>query len=164
MKKWVTGGLITVLVLALLTVSAFAAPAGRNYVDADGDGVCDYWAEGIGCQKGNCRHAGGCARRCAGVGCRFVDADGDGVCDLLAAGALQTTGTEGGTVGAGIGTGVCGYDGCAFVDSNGDGVCDLHGACGTGRGHGCGSWSAGGHHQGGHHQGGHHQGGHHRGW
>ena len=46
MKKWVTGGLITVLVLALLTVSAFAAPAGRNYVDADGDGICDNWTDG----------------------------------------------------------------------------------------------------------------------
>ena len=58
MKKLFAGVLAAALALSVLTASAFAAP-GANYVDADGDGVCDNYS----------------------AACRYVDADGNGVCD-----------------------------------------------------------------------------------
>lgn len=58
MKKILMGTAIAALVLTVGVTGAFAA-GGRNYVDANGDGICD--------NRGNY--------------CRFVDADGDGVCD-----------------------------------------------------------------------------------
>ena len=49
------------------------ACSGWNFVDADGDGVCDNWG------SGNQRlRTPGCG---LGQGAGFVDADGDGVCD-----------------------------------------------------------------------------------
>ena len=65
MKKLFAGVLAAALALSVLTASAFAAP-GANYVDADGDGVCDYFGQG---------------------GRYYVDADGDGVCDNYNGGA-----------------------------------------------------------------------------
>jgi len=47
---------------------------GPNFVDEDGDGVCDYWTEGR-------RGYGNGYRRGQGQGPAFVDEDGDGVCD-----------------------------------------------------------------------------------
>ena len=58
MKKILMGTAIAALVLTVGVTGAFAA-GGRNYVDANGDGICD--------NRGNY--------------CRFVDTDGDGVCD-----------------------------------------------------------------------------------
>lgn len=58
MKKLLIGAAVTALVLTVGFTTAFAA-GGRNYVDANGDGVCDN----------------------RGSYCRYVDADGDGVCD-----------------------------------------------------------------------------------
>ena len=58
MKKILIGTAIAALVLMVGVTGAFAA-GGRNYVDANGDGICD--------NRGNY--------------CRFVDTDGDGVCD-----------------------------------------------------------------------------------
>lgn len=58
MKKILMGTAIAALVLTVGGTGAFAA-GGRNYVDANGDGICD--------NRGNY--------------CRFVDTDGDGVCD-----------------------------------------------------------------------------------
>ena len=58
MKKILMGTAIAALVLTVGVTGAFAA-GGRNYVDANGDGICD--------NRGNY--------------CRFVDAGGDGVCD-----------------------------------------------------------------------------------
>lgn len=64
MKRLIT------LFLAVLMVAGLATTAmargggcgrGRNYVDADGNGVCDNY--GTGCGR------------------NYVDADGDGVCD-----------------------------------------------------------------------------------
>ena len=63
MKKIWKGAVITALVLTVGASTAFAA-GGRNFVDADGDGVCDH----------------------RGAYCQFVDADGDGVCDHRGAG------------------------------------------------------------------------------
>ncbi|WP_308753772.1 hypothetical protein [uncultured Anaerotruncus sp.] len=70
MKKTLTGLLAMVLLLSITTTAAFAAGRGqgRNYVDADGDGICDR-ADGI---------------------CNFVDADGDGVCDYRTDGTGTT--------------------------------------------------------------------------
>ena len=77
MKKGLLGILAAALVLTMVTTGAMAAGGSWHhgarsgsasdschsgtcqYVDADGDGVCD-----------NC-----------GTACRYVDADGDGVCD-----------------------------------------------------------------------------------
>ena len=74
MKKALLGVLSTVIVLSVCAATAFAAGprCGRNFVDADGDGVCD-----------NC----GAYHRCgtAGGG-NFVDADGDGICDNYGSG------------------------------------------------------------------------------
>lgn len=55
--------LAMMMVLSLGAATAFAASpgSGGNYVDADGDGICDY----------------------AGSVCSFADADGDGICDNL---------------------------------------------------------------------------------
>lgn len=58
MKKILMGTAIAALVLTVGVTGAFAA-GGRNYVDANGDGICD--------NRGNY--------------CRFIDTDGDGVCD-----------------------------------------------------------------------------------
>ncbi len=58
MKKILMGTAIAALVLTVGGTGAFAA-GGRNYVDANGDGICD--------NRGNY--------------CRFVDTGGDGVCD-----------------------------------------------------------------------------------
>ena len=60
MKKIIAGILAAALVLSVGIVSAFAAgpDTGRNFVDADNDGVCDLM----------------------GSNCAYVDADGDGVC------------------------------------------------------------------------------------
>lgn len=58
MKKLLIGAVVTALVLTVGFTTAFAA-GGRNYVDANGDGICDN----------------------RGTNCRYVDADGDGVCD-----------------------------------------------------------------------------------
>ena len=58
MKKILMGGVVIALVLTVGLTTVFAA-GGRNYVDANGDGVCDN----------------------RGTYCRYVDANGDGVCD-----------------------------------------------------------------------------------
>ena len=104
MKKVLAGILTAVLVLSLSTVSVLAAGpgCGRNFVDADGDGVCDY--AGSHCRytdengDGICDNCGALAGACGGQ--NFVDADGDGVCDNYAAGGC----------GAGMGRGF--HGGC----------------------------------------------------
>lgn len=66
MKKIVVGMLVAVGVLSMGTVGAFAAEPlfvnSRNFVDADGNGICDSYEKG-------------------GIGQWFVDMNGDGVCD-----------------------------------------------------------------------------------
>lgn len=61
MKKVILGILAAAILLSASATAAFAfgARAGCNFVDADGDGVCDM----------------------ADSHCAFVDVDGDGVCD-----------------------------------------------------------------------------------
>ncbi len=105
MKKVVLGVLGTALALAVGTTGAFAAGSGvrRNFIDADGDGVCDNIREGIcsyidtdgdgicdnrGARNGNCPAEGGK---------NFVDADGDGVCDHYASGQNRGNGHRNGS-------------------------------------------------------------------
>ena len=60
MKKMVIGTISAALVLSMAITGAFAAGngygRGQNFVDADGDGVCDNYGTGCGRGQGrNCR-------------------------------------------------------------------------------------------------------------
>ena len=86
MKKLLAGMIAAALVCSAGSVTAFAARGGRgcNYVDANGDGICDN----------------------SGKNCRFIDADGDGICDNY---AQKKPGNGcGGRRGQGGGKGRCG--------------------------------------------------------
>ena len=74
MKKIRIAAITAAIVLALGVTTAFAA-GGRNFVDADGDGICD--------------------NRGAGLDCWYVDADGDGVCDNYGPGRRAGRGCHG---------------------------------------------------------------------
>jgi hypothetical protein len=90
-----------------------------NFIDADGDGVCDN-CTGKGTGKGN------------RTGSDFVDADGDGICDNF----IDADGD--GVCDNCTGNGKGSADG--FIDEDGDGVCDNkglngnHGSKGQGKG------------------------------
>ncbi len=121
MKKVFAGLLAAAMVFSVGTTSVSAAGRGmgRNYVDVDGDGVCD-----------NCSVAhGNCP---GGNGGYFVDEDGDGICDNCGV-------THGNYLGE---------NGRYFVDEDGDGVCDYVTDCprrGRGRGRrNCGGGRFGG--------------------
>ncbi|RMD47865.1 MAG: hypothetical protein D6835_06935 [Candidatus Thermofonsia bacterium] len=89
-----------------ITVPEEAVPIyGPNFVDEDGDGVCDVCG-GVpqGDMYGNGRRFGA-----AGQHPNFVDEDGDGVCDIC--GNEPYAGPNGAA-------------GANFVDEDGDGVCD----------------------------------------
>lgn len=65
------------------TVSAKTANTGRyRYVDANGDGVCDYFTDKDG--DGICDNCDWGGRPGAGCGRYFTDKDGDGICDHYA--------------------------------------------------------------------------------
>ncbi len=72
---------------------------GPNYVDADGDGVCD---NRPACGQGKGRRGG------------YVDANGDGICDNQGAGARGQRNGQGGAR-------------RGYVDADGNGVCDNQG-------------------------------------
>lgn len=111
MKKLLTGIAVIALVVSIGSTSALAAGrgCGRNFVDSDGNGVCDNY-DSNGCGNGAgfvdadgdgvCDNYGsnGC-----GNGAGYVDADGDGVCDNFATGTTQN--------GCGIRRGHCGGQG-----------------------------------------------------
>lgn len=105
MKKILTGIATMALVVSVSSITAFAAGGGRgrNFVDNDNDGVCDYYNNS--CQfvdddgDGICDN---CGLGTHGMGARYVDADGDGVCDNY--------GSNG--------------NGAGYVDADGDGICD----------------------------------------
>lgn len=106
MRKLLTGIAAITLVISVSGATAFAAggDCGRNYVDNDNDGVCDYY--NTSCQfidndgDGVCDNYGsnGCGN---GVG--YVDADGDGICDNYTADISQN--------GSGFRRGHCGGQG-----------------------------------------------------
>ncbi len=92
-KKMIALGLTVCMGLSAGTTAFAAHPC--NFVDADGDGICDNGdthcsfvdADGDGvCDNGDTH-------------CSFVDADGDGICDN-------------------------GDTHCSFVDADGDSICD----------------------------------------
>ena len=100
MKKMVMGTISAALVLSMAVTGAFAAGygngRGRNFVDANGDGVCDNYASGACAGQGN-----GC-----GQGAGYVDADGNGTCDNYEAGTCPGNGAgHGHGQGAGAGRG-----------------------------------------------------------
>ena len=82
-KKAVVGILAVSMVASVGAVSAFAAGTGRNFADADGNGVCDNYSV----EQTVSRAAGALQK---GSGQNFVDADNDGICDNYAVG--QATG------------------------------------------------------------------------
>ena len=73
MKKFVTI-LTTALIFCMCSTTVVSARHmnRRNYVDADGDGVCDNYSH----------NSNGCGRH-SNCGKGYVDADGDGVCDNI---------------------------------------------------------------------------------
>ena len=110
-KKIIPAALTLALVLAVCITGAFAAhggfgrgsgtclSGGQNFVDEDGDGVCDNWTGGGGwCGNGQgfidedgdglCDN---CGTQCVG-GRNFIDQDGDGLCDNWASRPMDGTG------------------------------------------------------------------------
>ena len=124
MKKFAVIGL-SLLAILVVGVSMVAAQGpvggdtptspGANFIDEDGDGICDLCGTdqagtgGAGYGQGVGHHGNGA------VGANFVDEDGDGQCDLMGTGTTRQ----------GQGFGACGTD---FVDEDGDGICDLAGS------------------------------------
>jgi len=87
MKKLITGIAAMALTLSLCSTSALAAGHGRHCIDANKDGICDYYH--TSCQyvdKDNDGICDTCGKNVCGNG--YVDADGDGICDHY------TTGTS----------------------------------------------------------------------
>ncbi len=62
---------------------------GDNFVDNDGDGVCDYAGNGQMGRRGMAGQGQG-----TGMGAGFVDNDGDGVCDYAGSGMRRGGGRQ----------------------------------------------------------------------
>ena len=104
MKKIWKGTVAAALVLSVAATTAFAAGGwrshsssyrwsgcqgaycGTNYVDANGDGICDNRGTGCGRNYLDANGDGVCDNRGTGWGRNYLDADGDGVCDYLGRG------------------------------------------------------------------------------
>jgi len=140
-----------------------------NFVDQDGDGLCDnhqsHMRLGLGPigyrfqdanGDGQCDLCDGRDLNGDGVCDNFVDADGDGVCDHNKSHMRLGWGAQGYQFQDGNGDGRC--DRCgeqdgngdgvcdSFVDENGDGQCDRHNSHeqhGNGNGHGGGGGGGG---------------------
>lgn len=103
-KRIVSGIAAAVLVFSLETMSVFAA-GGRNFVDVDNDGICDYC--GTDCQfvdadgDGICDNYNNRGTYGNGAGLGYVDADGDCVCDNYVSGGRGYCGNGGGRGGRG---------------------------------------------------------------
>lgn len=83
MKRIITM-FLAVLMVAGLATTAMARGGygrGRNYVDADGNGVCDNYGTGCGRNYVDADGDGVCDNYGTGCGRNYVDADGDGVWD-----------------------------------------------------------------------------------
>ncbi len=107
MKRVWMVGFVLALLLSLAVTTVTAAQRG-SFSDANGDGVCDYAAEGCADMRG------GCGNGCDGG--EFIDEDCDGVCDNFGVqqgkgcGVGNGTGGNiyGGGKGCGFGKGYCG--------------------------------------------------------
>lgn len=101
MRKKFLSVLGMTVILSMYATTAFAAcpRGGCNFVDADGDGICDNSgsmciytdADGDGICD-NCGSYHWCGM--AGIGCggNFVDEDSDGICDNYVAGQCRGNG------------------------------------------------------------------------
>ena len=68
-------GIIVALSMCATTAFAVASGRGRNFLDTDGDGICDNTSN-------MCIYADADGDGiCDACGRNFIDADGDGVCD-----------------------------------------------------------------------------------
>lgn len=116
-----------------------------NYVDADGNGMCDSCGHAAGHAHRGCANYvdvdgdGICSSRGSGNGAGFVDADGDGICDNRGSGAGNSAGyvdanDDGVCDNYGTSSGVRRGNGSGCADADGDGICDNYGS-GTGGGH-----------------------------
>lgn len=124
MKKLLAVILAVFLLLAAGTIGVFAArySAGKGYVDADNNGVCDNIDESQCAGYADEDRDGICDNR--EETCKpeqnykksFVDNDDDGVCD-----------NRGECKGQGKGCGNKQGRGVCYTDSDGDGVCDNRG-------------------------------------
>ena len=124
MRKRLLEILAVMIVVSVGATTVFAAgsKAGRNFVDVDGDGICDH-ASSIGNDLG-IDHDGICDNFGVEYGRHYVDANGDGICDNA------MTAQE-----YGHGDSIRGECGRNYVDANGDGICD-NAMTGQGYGHG----------------------------
>lgn len=94
MKRALLGVLATVVVLSAGVTTFAAGPrGGRNFVDKNGDGICDnansvciYVDEDGDGICDNCGIQHWCGMTGTGCGKNFVDADGDGICDNYVSG------------------------------------------------------------------------------
>ena len=102
MKQSITGLLIAAMLLTIGTITSFAAGSGKgcNFIDRNGDGICDYakntclYTDADG--DGICDHCGrkeGTGLKSGGRGRNLIDEDGDGICDYYAAGIRPQDGT-----------------------------------------------------------------------
>lgn len=127
MKKWWIGILTAAMVLSVGATSVFADASvkGQNFVDDNGDGVCDVVTVLTDKTTGSAEVLGETAaatmRWANKNGQNYVDADGDGVCD---------------NYGTGNGGNGNGQNGQNYVDADGDGVCDNYGTGNGGNGNG----------------------------
>jgi hypothetical protein len=112
--------LVMVLGTVALAADAPATPSGpgqcENFVDADGDGVCDNLGQNVPARDGSGRQSRASQQR-AGAGSgqghnaqgsEYIDADGDGVCDNLGQNVPARDGSgrqRGGANGQGSGQG-----------------------------------------------------------
>ena len=120
MKKLLAGTLIAASVLCIGGTGVLAAAPGRgqNFIDSDGNGICDHLETSL-------------TDGIRGGGMNFTDEDGDGICDNYGIGNAGTGNAGTGNAGAGnAGTGNTGTGNC---------VGRQEGTGGTGRhaGNGC---------------------------
>ena len=97
MKKLLAGTLIAASVLCIGGTGVLAAAPGRgqNFIDSDGNGICDHLETSLT----------DCIR---GGGMNFTDEDGDGICDNYGIGNAGTGNAGAGNAGTGnTGTGNC---------------------------------------------------------
>lgn len=98
MKKAVITFMIMTALVSVGTISAIAA-GGENYIDADGNGVCDYVEDTFPSASGSCALSGYSPASASTVfsqtvkGANYVDADNDGVCDNYESGTCPRDGT-----------------------------------------------------------------------
>lgn len=102
MKRVLVGTLTAIMVLSIGTIGAFAVSQGsgygRNFVDVDGNDVCDFAGEF--CRYVDADLNGVCDNRDInpnGCGSNFADTNDDGVCDdYLDQGMCRSRGFRGG--------------------------------------------------------------------